>query len=147
MISPTTIAPTSDPTKAPTTPPQKRSGRKIVKCQIAKPIITQPSIPISGSFDWSHGSSLPSARPPVAAVARTPALLTSFGLVLEHQILRRQVGPRIARLFGVLLGLSRHRLLRHAGAAARSIAGERSGSLAARLIGVEGTHGFLALFS
>src|ERR1700674_5433563 len=137
MISPTTIAPTSDPTNAPTIPPQKRSGRKIVKCQIAKPIITQPSIPISGSFDWSNRSSLPSARPAVAAVARAPTLLTSFGLVLEHEILRRQVGRWVARLFGVLLVLSRQRLLRNAGAAVRSVARECPRFLAARLINVE----------
>jgi len=30
MISPTMIAPSSEPTNAPTIPPQKRSGMKIV---------------------------------------------------------------------------------------------------------------------
>ena len=33
--------------KAPTIPPQKRSGRKIVKCQRARPIITHASMPMA----------------------------------------------------------------------------------------------------
>src|ERR1700690_376487 len=105
MSKPITIAPMSEPTNAPTIPPQKRSGRKIVKCQIANPIITQPSMPISAA---SRGSSVvrvrlgeglckSSARPPVPFVARAPTrLLTRLGGFLEHQILRGQVRRRIA---------------------------------------------------
>src|ERR1017187_10175492 len=98
MISPTTIDPSSDATKAPTIPPQNRSGRKIVKCQIAKPIITQPSNPISTHPASSLARSSSSARPSVAAVARAPALLALLRLVLEHQILGREIGRRIALL-------------------------------------------------
>src|SRR5664279_5086191 len=116
MISPTTIAPTSDPTNAPTIPPQKRSGRKIVKCQMARPMITHPSSPISAHLHQGTRSP-PSARPavtarppasdadtgghddPVALAAgprRAPALLARLGLFLEHQVLGREVGGRVA---------------------------------------------------
>ena len=37
-------APRIATTKAPTIPPQKRSGTKTMKCQIAIPIITQTSM-------------------------------------------------------------------------------------------------------
>src|SRR5271163_4911495 len=105
MISPTMIAPNSEPTNAPTIPPQKWSGRKIVKYQIARPIITQPSIPISVSPPSRDRSSGPSARPAVTTVARAPALLAPFGLVLEHKVLRREVRRGVAVLLGRLLGL------------------------------------------
>ena len=103
MISPTMIAPTSEPTNAPTMPPQKRSGRKIVKCQIARPIITQASSPISAS------------RGACCAVVCVSARLWS---VLEHEVLGREVGGRVAlRRLGLgALGLGRRRLLRDAGA-------------------------------
>ncbi len=47
MMKPNSAAPINAPTKAPTIPPQKRSGSQIVKCQSARPIITQASMPIS----------------------------------------------------------------------------------------------------
>src|SRR5271168_5186692 len=130
MISPTMIAPNSEPTNAPTMPPQKWSGRKIVKCQIARPIITQPSIPISVSPPSRDRSSRPSARPAVTTVARAPAFL-AFGLVLEHEVLRREVRRRIAMLLGRLLGLGLHRgrALGDAGAG-RADAALRGGRLA-----------------
>src|ERR1700726_431927 len=114
MISPNTIAPTSDPTTAPTIPPQNRSGRKIVKCQIAKPIITQPSIPISASPPRSPATSNSSARPAVAAVAGPAALLALLRLVLEHEILGCEIGRGIALLDDLLLGLGDRSPLRHA---------------------------------
>src|SRR4029077_14760103 len=94
-------APTSEPTNAPTIPPQKRAGKKIVKCQIASPIITQPSMPIS---ETSLESAVPlggrcharSSRPPVAFVAGAPALFARLCLFLEHQVLRGEVRRRIA---------------------------------------------------
>src|SRR5438445_11908885 len=133
MINPTTTAPTSEPTNAPTIPPQKRSGRKIVKCQIARPIITQPSMPISatphayagtpglheglaleelaprGQARAEPASAAFSSRPPVPAVARTPAtsLGARLGLFLEHQVLRSQVRRRVA--LGGTLALGRRR--------------------------------------
>src|SRR5271166_4822003 len=96
MISPTTIAPTGEPTNAPTIPPQKWSGRKIVKCQIASPIITHPSIPISAHPPGGSSRGHPSARPAVTAVAGAAALLARLGVFLEHQVLGRQVGCGIA---------------------------------------------------
>ena len=79
MISPTTIEPTSEPTNAPTMPPQKRSGSQIVKCQIASPIMTQPSMPISATSrgggssagaSWAAVSARPSGRGPRASGRR-----------------------------------------------------------------------------
>ncbi len=49
MIRPNSAAPMIEPRNAPTIPPQKRSGSQIVKCQIARPMITQASRPISAS--------------------------------------------------------------------------------------------------
>ena len=43
-IRPTTAAPTAAARKAPTIPPQKRSGTNTAKCQIAMPIMTQTSM-------------------------------------------------------------------------------------------------------
>src|ERR1700684_2858621 len=101
MISPTTIEPMIEPTKAPTIPPQKRSGRKIVKAQIAKPMSTQPSIPIS-TQPLCGSSRRPSASP-VFAVARAPGAFR-LGLVLHHQVLRREIGSRaVRRLIWLLL--------------------------------------------
>src|ERR1700735_3426018 len=88
------IAPTSDPTNAPTIPPQKRSGRKIVKCQIDNPIITQPSMPISGSVRVCRIETL--VVPPVLAVSWATRLGLTSGLILHDQILRREIGRRIA---------------------------------------------------
>src|ERR1700730_10625404 len=132
MIKPTTIAPASEPSSAPTIPPQKRSGRKIVKCQIASPIITQPSIPISGSLAPSRARRPPSARPAVTAVAGSPALLAPFRLVLEHQILRRGVRWPVALLGRVRFG--RGGSPRHAGGARCRLA-----------LHVQVTHEFLEL--
>src|SRR5271163_4584548 len=102
MISPTMIAPNSEPTNAPTIPPQKWSGRKIVKCQIARPIITQPSIPISVSPPSRDRSSGPSARPAVTTVARAPAALRGGRLALDiqvgHQFLELLARELLARL-------------------------------------------------
>src|SRR6185312_5042504 len=47
MIVPTARAPITAPTKAPTIPCQKRSGRKTVKCQRAMPIVTKTRKAIS----------------------------------------------------------------------------------------------------
>src|SRR5215212_9304443 len=46
---PTMTAPASAPRNAPTIPPQKRSGRNTVKCQIAMPIMAQTSMDISAA--------------------------------------------------------------------------------------------------
>ena len=84
-------------------------------------------------------------RTAITEAAAVPALLLLF--LLAWQWAEENVRWHRALIAGVLLGLSRHRLLCHAGAAARSIAGERSSSLAARLIDVEVTNEFLELFS
>src|SRR5436190_21745634 len=71
-MSPNTIAPIRAARKAPTIPPQKRSGRKIVKCQMASPIMVQARSAIS----WSRPG-VPSAIPPVppgAALGGRPGL-------------------------------------------------------------------------
>src|ERR1700722_11094982 len=96
MISPTSTAPTIEPTKAPTIPPQKRSGRKIVKCQIAKPMITQPSMPISAHPLCRISRASPSA-PAVPAVTRAfaAAFRARFRVVLHHEALCRQIGGRV----------------------------------------------------
>src|SRR5262249_42801315 len=126
MSRPATIAPTSEPTSAPTIPPQKRSGSQIVKCQMDRPIMNQPSRPISPAprFPRDAGRAPPTAalrrssRPPVTAVARAPALPPGLGLVLEHEVLGSEVGRRIATRRGlIIIGLRRRlagtRSLRH----------------------------------
>src|SRR5271167_4687649 len=105
MISPARIEPTSVPTNAPTMPPQKRSGRKIVKCQIASPIITHASIPISRRPPLRDAAAGRSSRSAVTSVARAPALLARLGCVLEHEVLRREVRGRIRLRLRLLLGL------------------------------------------
>src|ERR1700680_4335903 len=144
MSSPMRIAPTSDPTNAPTMPPQKRSGRKIVKCQIAKPIITQPSIAISARPRSSARSPGASARPAVAAVAGAPALFRPFRLILQHEVLRGEIRGRVgglaAQLLGVRRALSRRRALRDTGGAAgRTLPGRTP-------LDVEVAHELLKLF-
>src|SRR5881275_240357 len=75
----------SAPRKAPTIPPQKRSGRKIVKCQIARPIITQASIPMA-------------LAPPVPLVARPSWLVVAgVAVLLEDELVRSEVRRRISR--------------------------------------------------
>src|SRR5271165_1854022 len=142
MIRPTRTAPKSDPTNAPTMPPQKRSGRKIVKCQIARPIITHASIPIRPHPPFANASSGHSPRSAVTAVARTPALVARLGCVLEHEILRREVRGRIATHLGLLLGLDARGLLRDA--RARRSGSVRGGQL---LIDIEVADQLLELFS
>src|SRR3954451_10173706 len=88
--SPKKAAPIRAPRKAPTIPPQKRSGRKMAKCQRARPIIT-------------HANMALSAGPPVPLVARPLGLVAL--VVLEHEVL----GPGVGRQ--VLLRLGLHRLL------------------------------------
>src|SRR5208337_4795584 len=122
MISPTTTAPISAPTNAPTIPPQKRSGSQIVKCQIARPIITQPSMPISAHPPRSAARSslrCPSARPAVTFVARAAGLGAGLGLFLEHEVLGREVGGWVA-LGRVLAGRAARGHLRRARAGRRA---------------------------
>ncbi len=45
-IAPVNMAPVTAPSSAPTIPPQKRSGRNTVKCQIASPTVNQTTAAI-----------------------------------------------------------------------------------------------------
>src|SRR5919204_6651057 len=76
-MPPEIIAPAIAPRRAPTIPPQKRSGRNTVKCQSERPTTNQTSTLIS-------------AVPPVLAAA---ALLAS---ALLARGLRRPLGRRAA---------------------------------------------------
>src|SRR3954453_12333298 len=97
MRMPPIAAPNRAPRNAPTIPPQKWSGRKIVKCQMARPIITQASIPMS-------------AAPSVALVARALRLVALGLVVLEHEVLGVRIGGRVA-LVAVGRGRPRGRAL------------------------------------
>src|SRR5262245_33301636 len=96
-IAPLTTAPAALPTKAPTMPPQKRSGTKIVKCQIATPIVNQTSAAISTSSRGRRQRAL--AVPPVLLA---PPLAAAAGLLLADPAQRR--GARLTELRPVLLG-------------------------------------------
>src|SRR3954451_15136608 len=62
-MTPKMNAPNSAPRNAPTIPPQKRSGRKIVKCQMASPIITHANAAISGPLRTSDADPTDARRP------------------------------------------------------------------------------------
>src|SRR5260221_65860 len=126
-IEPKTIAPSTEPRKAPTMPCQKRSGRKTVKSKRAIPIVNQTSSAISRAP--------PSAVPPVLApllaarppfgVALAPLGRGRVSLAARDRIaavalagpLDRGDGarPRLGRLLGLLGGDLRLALLVAAG--------------------------------
>ena len=97
--TPFTMNPNSDEPaiaarNAPTIPPQKRSGRNTVKCQTARPIITQTRIPTATAFRASCGGCrawlpglgrsapgcwAPRTRAGFAAAVRRPAGASGIG--------------------------------------------------------------------
>src|SRR5215211_6965966 len=72
-IPPEIIAPATAPRRAPTIPPQKRSGRNTVKCQSAIPTVNQTTAAISTP---PRGRS---SMPPVLAAATTGTAALTLG--------------------------------------------------------------------
>src|SRR5262245_21266410 len=84
------MAPVAAPSRAPTIPPQKRSGRNTVKCQRATPIVNQTTAAI-------RYPSRSSAWPPVLSLA-----LLAARLLFAHSLHRRRA--RVAQLGALALG-------------------------------------------
>src|SRR3954470_6403936 len=139
MPNPNAAAPTTAARNAPTIPPQKRSGRKTVKCHRAMPIITHTS----RLMPYLPGPAPPSSPPVLLAPAVARLALAAGGARLARGLTRAVAvaeGDAVRAVFAAALlhaALVRRRLsarLGHAARSGRRLLGRRLG-LARRILG------------